>query len=1729
MRMKHGSDRGPTISVKPRLLAAFTAVAMMFATAVPAMLPKVAQADDPTDLGPTDSGFYKPGDIHLGDDMDDLKVDTGVATWVGRDMYVGGRPDGSNLILNGNKTGGPDGRGFYTYTNAPTASFAAEAEGLTIVKGKLAINQIKDSWSTSLWNQQGNRTLFSGGQGFRFGIAGFGAQFRPASGSTALVVAGEGSNISSMTTGGQVGNVGAWNHNGWIGVTAKWDGKDTWTPVTGEASYKAQLSGNKTFSQGYVDGYQPYIGTFKGTYKQGNRDSIGGNQGAWAGDGLVTWNAQSPLTSVNGTDRSKYTEKIQSDSNTFKNLDPTGTVTVGTADAGSATYYRYSYDNNGISYSFNWENNGLKSEKLITFTGDGTSNLQVFNINKTVLTNGSQGGIDFKFTNIPKDASIVINVTGGNVQFNTGWRFWWDYIDENGNKETLQIGNGYYLKGEEKIQKAYVQAARSIMWNFADANLVTINGGQYYAGTGGGAGKDDGKKPQDWGYLACGTGQESNFNTGCAGDDPAAAMLGSIMVPNGSFDSHVTTNGRVWVGKDFMMNNPRPAAYFNKIEGVSSSVLDMDQERHNLPWTGSVSAEASMIQWSKSDGTNALGGSSWKLYRTLNDAKAQKDPITTVTDNGTGDWNTTEGIISVTGLVPNKNYYLRENGHVQGHEGNTNIYLIQTVNTGDTLNQTISKVWNENGQEIKGTNEDKGLTSSGAIINPPENLGTGIAWGKYADGDTTHTPLPGSKWSISSDGGTTWSTIEDTTAAVTGIVIKDANGATVNGTYIGDVKPGVALKFTASVTPEGAPNGITWTSSNPAMAVVESDGTVDVRDGDGQTVVTLTAASTSDPSITATVSFTPLAPDVSSIEIYKDGETQPVSNITLNSGDSVKLEAVVHPQVTPTWFADNSHVALTTGSDGKVTVKGVSAGTAVVTATAGNKTAQVTVTVTTAVVSTSTDIYVKWTDKNSANLYYYKDSTNNGWPGEPMTQITCNGDRWYKFNVPMTGDFTVIITGNGNDKDRYTAKINGQNVTDIPIAGTQPSYYIGGWYEPVEAGVPSGCATRRPNVRPKLAGNEEAADDGIASPLSMDEAAAQDAASSSLRDADPAAGRFKLENLPDGTYKLKEHTAPEGFTLNSQVYTITISNGSVNWDPNVVSGGIAWISDKPTQVAWDKVDSDNNTLLAGTGWTIYQGDSNGSFSNEPFAVVQDCTSAPCTAGKYNGAPAGMVFSKQLIGIEWPEDRSFEFTLEGKDDAPMPKNAKISVNKPATGNTAAFDFGAIHYDKPGTYKYTVRETKGDMPGVSYDEHAVEVTVTVTDNGKGQLDAAATVTGGAFVNVYDTTPSGGVPAGMTFIKQLIGITWPEDRGFEFTLEGKDNAPMPAEARVSVGKPVEGNVAVFDFGAIQYTTEGEYKYTVTEVAGDMPGVAYAKNRATVTVTVTDDKQGNLIAKAEVTGGVFANVYAAVENAGAYKYKDEDPEPGKFLVKKLPVGTYRLKETTIPNGYTPTQEYYEFTVTDSEETVRVFPKPIGNNRKKGNVYWGKVSSELENGKHVYLAGSAWSIKFKPHGANDFQDPVEITDCVKSGSTETGTCTAVSGSPDWAKDSNKAAGHVSLTDLPWGTYEMVETKAPDGYYADPDVTYIFTVGPKTPEFQNVQIYVKNADGKPGDPITTPSNPTGGDGKPLPGYPNQVIVNEPGVVLPSTGGEGNTLVALFGVALIAISMLGCGVAMRKRI
>lgn len=653
-------------------------------------------------------GIYKPTSIGIGTNIDISTPDPGVATYVGRDMYIGGKP---------NKTSTLDAN------NAPTGSYAAEAEGLTVVHGKLAMNPIKESW---------------GGQGFRFGTVGFGSQFRPREGSTVLAVAGINSLIENMNTGqgttSDAATVGAWTKGAWVGKATKTDSHPGY-------DYTAQIAGPITYS--YWD-----------SNANNGRQSVVKKQGNWfeGSDALKSdlFNQNVDLTNVNGNDYSSYNgadgylSKLSKQLASFAN---TGTVTDGSAISDNS-YAINKYDNKGTSYTLTFDGSEksvsgaldtripnykiCNTERLITFTGDGTSMQQVFTIAGSELSNLKDGvyyrGVDFKFTNVPEGASIVVNVTGaGPVEFHNGWRFWWG---------DTEISRGYESNADKDLRAKYSLASQSIMWNFVDTTSLTIRGG--IAGEG----------RSDWGNGG-GDGKWTD-------DDPAAAMLGSILVPNGSFDDHVTTNGRVYVGEDFMMNNPKIAYNFTNLEGNSASVIDMDQERHNFPWSGSYTPDGSAIAWSKvdaADGMTPLSGSSWTIYGTVDDAKNETYPIVTVTDGGANDYSSDDGELQFNYLNqkakigdPNDKdyftYYIREVKAPAGYQKSDTIYYATMNNTGEQVNYVQGYVDTTNNNSLVSFENN----STGAISNT-RITGT-VSWTKVAEDDTKHTPLPGSEWKL---------------------------------------------------------------------------------------------------------------------------------------------------------------------------------------------------------------------------------------------------------------------------------------------------------------------------------------------------------------------------------------------------------------------------------------------------------------------------------------------------------------------------------------------------------------------------------------------------------------------------------------------------------------------------------------------------------------------------------------------------------------------------------------------------------------------------------------------------------------------------------------------------------------------------------------------------------------------------------------------------------------------
>lgn len=698
---------------------------MMATVTVSSLIPTYnAKAEEPAD-GKT----CTPASVGLGDDMSVTGTDTGVATYVGGDMYVGGKPSDANALNSG---------------TGPIGTYAVEAEGLTVVNGSLAMNPQKEAWK--LWNKGNAGGTSYVSRGFRWGVVGFGSQFRPADGKTVLAVGGN--------TGTFVMNnnkVGAWTAPGWLGKTSSSD----------DHGYKASLAGSptKVWGKSDVDSVRGLSGSDTTT----SQPPVLGIDSS-----LVAWN-QGNLSNVNGTDYSAYKSKISklsADLKTGTKLPATGTVTQGDAPSADDPYtiYKYDYRKNGNQgNSFTFYSGKLDKEKLITFTSTDTSkSMQVFNLPASSLNlNGTDyTGIDFKFVNVPDNASVVVNVTGANgqtIDFHNGWRFWWN--NNNIANDFVTAASGDTTQAAKNTN--YAKRAQQIMWNFADASNVVIRGGQ---ATG-------------WIQI---TGHNTNTSTNHdawgsahdmrATDDPSAAWMGSILVPNGSLQSHVSTNGRVWVGGDFEMLNNETV---KRVEGKSTdghkvgdefvnesgekttSILDMDQERHNLPWNGSYSTQCAAIAWDKVDASTqaALGGTTWTVYASKSDAQNQSNALKTVTDNAYGDDDSNNGSFSIGGLNPNAIYYIREvSANNTAYATNTNIYAITAGGEGSTA-RVVTNVYDSEGNEITDSNK-KLLPSAGdnsinaKIAN--KRGGTSIEWSKV-DGTDTETLLGGSAWTLIQD------------------------------------------------------------------------------------------------------------------------------------------------------------------------------------------------------------------------------------------------------------------------------------------------------------------------------------------------------------------------------------------------------------------------------------------------------------------------------------------------------------------------------------------------------------------------------------------------------------------------------------------------------------------------------------------------------------------------------------------------------------------------------------------------------------------------------------------------------------------------------------------------------------------------------------------------------------------------------------------------------------------
>ena len=289
-----------------------------------------------------------------------------------------------------------------------------------------------------------------------------------------------------------------------------------------------------------------------------------------------------------------------------------------------------------------------------------------------------------------------------------------------------------------------------------------------------------------------------------------------------------------------------------------------------------------------------------------------------------------------------------------------------------------------------------------------------------------------------------------------------------------------------------------------------------------------------------------------------------------------------------------------------------------------------------------------------------------------------------------------------------------------------------------------------------------------------------------------------------------------------------------------------------------KGDADNGITYSTAEYTIVTtvtDDGNGKLAVE-HKLQGDEPAAFENA--YNVTPVSSSVTDQIIATKsltgrGLKDGEFSFELvEGNDVVVTGKNdadGKIVMDK-------------ITYDKPGEHTYILREVKGaEGNGITYDDKTYTVVTTITDNGKGKLEAKHELkdaTTAEFKNSYKPNPGEfSVTDKIAATKVLTGRDMAEGE-FSFELvegEGKDAKVVATGKNAADGK--------ITMSAVKYDKPGKHTYTLREVNGGTTskGVTYSDAKFTIVTTITDNGDGTLKAEHVLKGAEpaeFKNTYS-------------------------------------------------------------------------------------------------------------------------------------------------------------------------------------------------------------------------------------------------------------------------------
>lgn len=310
------------------------------------------------------------------------------------------------------------------------------------------------------------------------------------------------------------------------------------------------------------------------------------------------------------------------------------------------------------------------------------------------------------------------------------------------------------------------------------------------------------------------------------------------------------------------------------------------------------------------------------------------------------------------------------------------------------------------------------------------------------------------------------------------------------------------------------------------------------------------------------------------------------------------------------------------------------------------------------------------------------------------------------------------------------------------------------------------------------------------------------------------------KNKANGTVTFQElsYTA-EG----THTYTITENKGtddSISYSTQTITATV-------------EVKKANDKLVATVTYSGGDAEKGDTFTN---------TKTPPTPVPPTVKPTSTQFkAKKVLAINGSSDRTLkanEFTFLLKDQA------GTLVDTKTNGENGDILFSPVSFNEAGTFTYTITEQKPATPesAITYDESVHTVTVTVTKDANGQLNADVQYDGKkdipTFTNTY-TPPTPPTPSEKQITTSKI-LEGRDLQGGEFSFNLLDENGTVLQTKQNAA---DGTVT---FDAIAYTEAmiGTHKYTVKEIVpGDKANIQYDEGQVDVTVTVTKDEASNAI----------------------------------------------------------------------------------------------------------------------------------------------------------------------------------------------------------------------------------------------------------------------------------------------